>query len=208
MVDVKKFLFLFSSPKILVVTQQQKYLKDIVYHVTKTQFLTLLSTIIIPERGRRLLVFVNLSITLLFCGTLASNWPRSVEKLILTHFLGEIAGKSVFFKPLHEEDRHYGRMVQGFEFKSGFLSSSPSCYHWIGFFSVLQISIPSLWCVNSTMVWPPPQWFLANDMFFNLSFIKLISSSAKNAEVLNMSIPPNRYWPPRFLAFFFYHSCF
>ena len=156
MVDVKKFLFLFSSPKILVVTQQQKYFKDIVYHVTKTQFLTKLSTIIIPERGRRLLVFVNLSITLLFCGTLASNWPRSVEKLILTHFLGEIAGKSVFFKPLHEEDRHYGRMVQGFEFKSGFLSSSPSCYHWIGFFSVLQISIPSLWCVNSTMVWPPP----------------------------------------------------
>ena len=40
MVDVKKFLFLFSSPKILVVTQQQKYFKDIVYHVMKTQFLT------------------------------------------------------------------------------------------------------------------------------------------------------------------------
>ena len=106
------------------------------------------------------------------------------------------------------EDRHYGRMVQGFKFKSGFLGSSPSCCHWIGFVAVLQISIPSLWCVNSSMVWPLPQWFLENDMFFNLSFIKVISSSVKSAEVLNMSIPPKGYWPPRLFMLCYYNHFF
>ena len=73
MVDVNKFMFRFSSPKILDITQQQKDSKGVVYHITKNGFKLNYQTLTL-ERGKRLIVYVNLSITLLSSGTLASNW--------------------------------------------------------------------------------------------------------------------------------------
>ena len=38
MVNVEEFMFRFSSPEILDITQQQKDSKGVVYHITKNGF--------------------------------------------------------------------------------------------------------------------------------------------------------------------------